>query len=691
MARKKSSSSQVVRLVLALLFSVIGLALVYAAATRPTDLRSKAAATEKILKGWEFNGRTTEGWIGTGFSNVGVKGGSLFATLAGKPETLALSNDQVGLHVKQGFKFIKLRLMVQLPQPEIRVTAAVTKSTSLGKESARPPINSGKPVRNAYPFKAYVYLYELQSEQNTGKASPIKHKKISENPLILEGIADSQYHEYSLKIADTLRNFKIDKIEISFIGIQPAKGTGIFADWIRITTQADTKLTPTPSGNCYYQQVQCDTWPCPTILVCPTATPKPSPTPTPIVGPRTLRDTRERLFVIGGAIGSNADHVDSISSKVEYYDPLTKTWHVAAPMKYSRSWHTAATLGNKIYVFGHAYIDRALTVKAEVYNVLTNTWQEIKPPPDLYANELGYNAFPWGNKIFLIMPLSENNILKTAVYAYDIALNSYTKLASSEQKIAYCAEYLTKIYCLSRGIFTQVFVYTPKTNSWTKFPIVNSLSLQDGIIGHEYGIYAILVNPQGIYYNLFSLDYTGMKLNPVSIPLAEINNKNLFGLTMGSFGSGIVVAGGLIPAGGTSVAQKEVYIYDPAYGSTKLPEMLNGRVNFATAVLPLAANAKGASVRGKMTENGQPLTTKARLVLYKITEKLEGGRQFTSLVATQNLDASGQFAFYGLDAGEYSLDIKGDHSSYRVNNFNMDNIILTNNQVLSNLEIIAYK
>lgn len=489
---------------------------------------------------------------------------------------------------------------------------------------------------------------------------------------------------------------KITRISLSKVLIEPASGGMFPKDYhlalleqaegtTRIFTQDyDPKVTPRPT-------LTGTSSPFPSTFPSNVPSPVPSmlPSPIPTNQTRALRDTRERLYVLGGNVGINADNVDAISSTVGLYDSKMGFWQAPAAMKYRRNWNAAVAIGNRIYTFGPAYVDRSLTIKAEVYNPDTNEWKEVTAPPDPHTNALGYNAFAWGSRIYLIMPAWENGSIKTAVYAYDISSDKYQRLSSPDRGVEYCAYSQAKIYCFRRDDLTMVYIYTPKTDSWDKVAIENRQRVQGGIVGYDYGIYAVTQNGYGDYgFYLFELDAARFK--PVNISLDQLNSKRTVGFSVGAFGSSVVVGGGMTYNNGVAEAQKDVYIYDPAYGQDYLASMQNGRANFAMAVLPLSTSSQGAVIDGRVTENGNMVSTKASVSLYKITGKAQNGGQYTSLVVSQDVDSSGQFAFYGLDAGNYQLYVGGDYNSYSNKNF-QNPITLTENQKLSNLEVTASK
>lgn len=138
MAAKRSSTSQVTGLVLAVAFGLIALAVTYSAALRSTEQRSRAAEGLTLVKQWEFNGTTTEGWNVVGFANTRVADGFLRAVF-GKPKQEAfLQNSNVGANLPFGTKYFRLRLAISKGSTKNLVTGTVTYELEGNKTRTRP-------------------------------------------------------------------------------------------------------------------------------------------------------------------------------------------------------------------------------------------------------------------------------------------------------------------------------------------------------------------------------------------------------------------------------------------------------------------------------------------------------------------------------------------------------------------------
>jgi len=399
----------------------------------------------------------------------------------------------------------------------------------------------------------------------------------------------------------------------------------------------------------------------------PTKLPSLTPTQTSTSNP-SLTDSlsllRERLFVLGGNVGDHAEHVDSISRTTELYDPLSGQWRKLPSMIYRRSDHVAVNLGGKIYVFGGAHKDRSSVNSAEIYDPISSQWQKINPPP-YYSNMKDFNAFPWGNKIYLIFSgITKEGKEKSFVYSYDIITGSYQEHQSPEKTVRYCFEKYAQIYCLRRDESIFIFRYTPSSNSWEKIPIENRQRVQEGIVGYDYGVYAAIRNNYG-HNSLYRFDINKAKFISLGIPLTEKNGKELFGYLLNNYGSALIFIGGEVNEGGTYRAQKNILAYDHSYQLVNLPPMIEARANPAATTLAFPPKDQGGVIKGKITEGeGGAISTLTRVSLYKIISWFPNGGSQTKLIASQNIGPEGNFAFYGLDEGEYNLYAGGDYNEY---------------------------
>ena len=207
MVRVKHSTSKVITLVLAIAFGIVALAMTYDVATRSTEQRSRAVeASELVVKQWEFNGTTTEGWGMTGFSNMRVISGILSAVNGKSIPSAYIYNRETTAINLQGAKYIKLRL-------------------GIGRTSSPEPKGSGPEVYRATGTVIYTLL---------------DRRSLLTRPLTFLISADGTLREYSL-ILPEIAPVTINSIKISFTGLRP--GSKLNIDWIRL---GGTKPRPTP-------------------------------------------------------------------------------------------------------------------------------------------------------------------------------------------------------------------------------------------------------------------------------------------------------------------------------------------------------------------------------------------------------------------------------------------------------------
>ncbi len=82
-----------------------------------------------------------------------------------------------------------------------------------------------------------------------------------------------------------------------------------------------------------------------------------------------------KLYVIGGISGS------TLSTAVQVYNPVTNTWHEAAPYPAPIGRESCGAPAGMIYCAGGASGTYAETSDAYSYNPATNAWSPIAPLP----------------------------------------------------------------------------------------------------------------------------------------------------------------------------------------------------------------------------------------------------------------------------------------------------------------------
>lgn len=78
------------------------------------------------------------------------------------------------------------------------------------------------------------------------------------------------------------------------------------------------------------------------------------------------------LFVIGGV-----DEQRRRLSSVEYYMPLTDSWHTVSSMRHARYWAAASVLNGFIFVFGGLNNANRAIQSIERYDPRDDSWTEV--------------------------------------------------------------------------------------------------------------------------------------------------------------------------------------------------------------------------------------------------------------------------------------------------------------------------
>jgi N-acetylneuraminic acid mutarotase len=113
----------------------------------------------------------------------------------------------------------------------------------------------------------------------------------------------------------------------------------------------------------------------------------------------------ERLYIIGGRYGlAYADHNFNNSNANEMYDPAQNKWFIMGPTPSSRSGAAAASLNGSIYVFGgetknYPSGSQHTYSENEKYDPIANSWIAGQP---MATGKHGLSAESINNKIFVI-------------------------------------------------------------------------------------------------------------------------------------------------------------------------------------------------------------------------------------------------------------------------------------------------
>ncbi len=113
MARRYAASrfSSLFISLLAIAFGLVALAVLYQAVKTSTEGRSQARTGENILKQWEFNGKTVEGWVGRPHT-TSVANGSLRMVIRKTKSVPDILQKTANISLPQGNKYLKLLISV---------------------------------------------------------------------------------------------------------------------------------------------------------------------------------------------------------------------------------------------------------------------------------------------------------------------------------------------------------------------------------------------------------------------------------------------------------------------------------------------------------------------------------------------------------------------------------------------------
>ncbi len=303
MILQKSSSQlhRIFSLVFGVAFSVVALAVIYGAMKQNTEGRSKAAQAHTIVKQWEFNESTTEGW-GVLPPNKDLLGNGYLSYVLAKPlSTVGFINQNTATTLPKGLKILTFSLSVgasvqkpQCPLPPscnngivsvvgqdkskygcdlyvCRTTSAdriSQKSTDQEKtieaQSIRSRILCPQDTR-ACPDGSYVGRSGASCAFETCPVTPVNGrrpvstnsysgyvyyklagKNTYEKPLKFTGMVDGKFTTVTLNFPE-IQGVTLEQLKIVFMrGIRTSESVKI--DWIRLTTPIVQTPTVTQTG-----------------------------------------------------------------------------------------------------------------------------------------------------------------------------------------------------------------------------------------------------------------------------------------------------------------------------------------------------------------------------------------------------------------------------------------------------------
>ncbi|MCP4723940.1 MAG: hypothetical protein GY863_02830 [bacterium] len=186
-----------------------------------------------------------------------------------------------------------------------------------------------------------------------------------------------------------------------------------------------------------------------------------------------LASSNGKIFAVGG---------DRFHTVNEMYDPLLRIWQSLAPMPTPRQHINSDVMDGKIYVIGGLINNngrRMATDKNEMYNIMTNTWEEKAPLP---SPRQGCAAVSAGKKIYIIggtITEGDDWIYVPDVSIYDPETDSWTEGADLPEPLLEPGSAVIdgKIYIIGgqgtpvdnrRNVSNRVYMYDPGSDSWTR-------------------------------------------------------------------------------------------------------------------------------------------------------------------------------------------------------------------------------
>ncbi len=328
---KSNQFSRILAIALTAAFGLITLAVIYGAFKQNTEGRSKAALEQTVVKRWEFNGKTSEGWevqspyrfvVGNGYLSI-LQGKSVSA--------VAITNPKVFASLPKGLKSVTFSLSVgtpiQKPQcpPPPTCTGVVTVvgqdrstfgcdlyvcSKPVVQNESPPPISrevvsaESRSIQSgvmcaldvrACPDGSYVGRTGNTCSFENCPTGPVKgrlpipvgrysgniyyklvNKNTFEKPIPFSGVVDGTFRTITIKFPE-IQGITVEQIKIVFSGgIRSTES--IRFDWIRLGTDGINPSTPTPTVRCVPMPY------CPPGAMCKMIAPPPGtmycPTPT---------------------------------------------------------------------------------------------------------------------------------------------------------------------------------------------------------------------------------------------------------------------------------------------------------------------------------------------------------------------------------------------------------------------------
>lgn len=173
------------------------------------------------------------------------------------------------------------------------------------------------------------------------------------------------------------------------------------------------------------------------------------------------------LYVAGGM-----SSYQSPLLTVEAYNPISNSWHVAAPMGYQQAVGGGGVIGGKIYMVGEGFAQYGTATRMQVFDPSSNTWAFGAQPPASGTTEavgvINQNLYVLGSMS------SSNVVIKNTLQIYDSVAHSWSVGQGAMPVVStkFAAAVLDGLLYVmggqtSSGSSSSLRVYDAATNAWS--------------------------------------------------------------------------------------------------------------------------------------------------------------------------------------------------------------------------------
>ncbi|MBI4652573.1 S8 family serine peptidase [Candidatus Desantisbacteria bacterium] len=177
-----------------------------------------------------------------------------------------------------------------------------------------------------------------------------------------------------------------------------------------------------------------------------------------------------KIYVIGGYTVS----MDNVVNKVEIYDPLTDSWSETTPLPKELYASSATILNGKIYIIGG--FDSLNEVNSVIYqyNSINQSWNTSASPLNYTRGFHGAGVIE--DKIYVFGGINNNSVFLNSAEVYNPSTNKWTLIASMNftrydfgnavvdgKLYAFGGNYMSS---MDPPYLDNLEVYDPKTNKW---------------------------------------------------------------------------------------------------------------------------------------------------------------------------------------------------------------------------------